>query len=99
MRYAIIEEDLGFFLGAYQKFGVFAKTDVFGIHKAYSFKTEKEANSFLNKSLGKDRGDWLVVGINTDEKYIDVVHLLKSGYGRYTHNMIDSLPMYSQEIH
>lgn len=99
MRYAIIEEDLGFFLGAFQKFGVFAKTDLFGLHKAYSFKTEEEANKFIGEYLGKDRGYWLVVSIDTDEKYIDVVDLLKSGYGKYTHNMVDSLPMTNQEVH
>jgi hypothetical protein len=99
MRYAIIEENLGFFLGAFQKFGVFAKTDLFGLHKAYSFKTEEKANEFVNEYLGKDRGDWSVVSIDTNEKYIDVVHLLKSGYGRYTHNMVDSLPMTNREVH
>jgi hypothetical protein len=99
MRYAIIEEDLGFFLGAFQKYGVFAKTDVFGLSKAYSFKTEDEANGFVEEYLGKDRGDWLIVGINTDEKYIDVVHLLKCGYDKYTHQMIDALPMISTLIH
>lgn len=99
MRYAIIEEDLGFFLGSFQKFGVFAKTDVFGLYKAYSFDSEEEARDFIKEYLGKDRGEWSVIGINTNEKYIDVVSLLKSGYGKYTHQMMDGIPMTSVEIH
>ena len=99
MRYAIVEEDLGFFLGAFQKFGVFAKTDLFGLHKAFSFDTEKEANSFINEYLGRDRGDWSVVSIDTDDKYINVVDLLKSGYDRYTHQMIDGLTMPNIQVH
>ena len=99
MRYAIIEEDLGFFLGAFQKYGVFAKTDTFGLSKAFAFDEEKEANSFIDEYLGRDRGDWNVVGIETDDKHIDVVDLIKSGYEKYTHQMIDSLPMQSFEIH
>ena len=79
MRYAIIEEDLGFFLGAFQKFGVFAKTDVFGLHKAFGFDSEEDADTFIDEYLGRDRGDWLVVGIDTSDKYIDIVDLIKSG--------------------
>lgn len=99
MRYAVVEEELGFFLGAFQKFGVFAKTDVFGLNKAYSFRTEEEANEFIDEYLGRDRGDWFVVAINTDNKYIDVIDLLKNGYGKYTHNMMDNLSMTSMQVH
>lgn len=99
MRYTVIEEDLGFFLGAFQKFGVFAKTDVFGLSKAYSFRSEKEANEFIDEYLGRDRGDWKVLEVDTEDRYIDVVELLKRGYGEYTHNMMDSVPMISNNIH
>lgn len=99
MRYAIIEEELGFFLGAYEKFGVFAKTDIFGLDKAYGFESREDADEFIDEYLGRDRGDWFVVEINTDNKYIDVIELLKSGYGEYTHSMADNLPMTNFEIH
>jgi hypothetical protein len=99
MRYAIVEEDLGFFLGAFQKFGVFAKTDVFGLHKAFSFDSEEEANAFINEYLGRDRGVWSVVWIETNDKYIDIIDLLKSGYGKYTHQMMDGIAMISTSIH
>lgn len=99
MKYTIVEEKLGFFLGAFQKFGVFAKTDVFGLSKAYSFPTEDEAQEFIDEFLGRSRGDWKVLPINTKDKYVDVVDLVKCGHGKYTHRMIDSLPMISSEIH
>jgi len=99
MRYAIIEEDLGFFLGAFQKYGVFAKTDVFGLHKAFGFDTDEEAQDFIDAYLGRDRGEWKVVGINTDDKYVDVVDLLKSGYSKYTYQMVDALPMTNFQVH
>lgn len=99
MKYVIVEENLGFFLGAFQKFGVFAKTDVFGLSKAYSFPTEEEAQEFIDEFLGRSRGDWKVLSVKTDDKYIDVVDLLKSGHEKYTHRMIDYLPMISTQMH
>src|SRR6056300_1420736 len=99
MKYAIIEEDLGFFLGSYEKYGIFAKTYALGLYKAYGFDTERDAKKFINRSLGKDRGEWLVVSIDTEDKYIDVVDLVKSGYGDYTHNMIDNIPMTNFQVH
>jgi hypothetical protein len=99
MRYAIVDEDLGFFLGAFQKFGVFAKTDVFGLYKAFSFDTEKEANAFIDEYLGRDRGDWSVVSVDTKDKYINVVDLLKNGYDKYTHQMMDGLTMTNIQVH
>lgn len=99
MRYAIIEEDLGFFLGSYQKYGIFAKTDVLGITKAYTFASKKEAEEYIDDYLGRDRGDWKVLSIKAKDKYTDVVDLIKEGYGKYTHTMIDSLPMESTAIH
>lgn len=99
MKYVIAEEDLGFFLGAFQKFGIFAKNDVFGLSKAIAFDSEKEAQEYINEHLGKDRGDWKIISVNTDDKYIDVVDLLKLGHGKYTHKMIDSLPMISTQTH
>jgi hypothetical protein len=99
MRYAIVEEDLGFFLGAFEKFGVFAKTDVFGLHKAFSFDSEREANRFIDEYLGRSRGDWAVVSIDTKDKYVNVVDLLKSGHDKYTHKMMDGLAMTNIQVH
>lgn len=99
MKYAIIEEDLGFFLGAHQKYGIFAGNDSFGIPKAYAFTSEEEAEEYIKEFLGPHRGEWKIVGIETKDKYIHVVDLIKEGYSKYTHNMIEGLPMISTQIH
>jgi hypothetical protein len=31
--------------------------------------------------------------------YVDAVDILKAGYGRYIEDMLDALPMPSQELH
>jgi hypothetical protein len=99
VKYVIIEEDLGFFLGSFQKFGLFAKNDVLGISKAITFDSEQEANDYINEYLGRERGDWKIVTIDTNETYVSVVDLIKNGYEKYTHKMVDSLPMVSTQIH
>jgi hypothetical protein len=99
MKYAIAEEDLGFFLGAFQKYGIFAKNDVIGLSKAIAFDTEDEANLYIDDFLGRDRGDWKVIPVETNEEYVSVVYLVKNGYGKYTHKMIDFIPMTSTTMH
>tara|TARA_B110000977_G_scaffold201814_1_gene298898 strand:+ start:3624 stop:3923 length:300 start_codon:yes stop_codon:yes gene_type:complete len=99
MRYTIAEENLGFFLGAFKNQGVFAKTDVFGLSKAISFSTKEEAEEFIDDHMYKAKEEWLVIGIETDSKFVHVVDLLKNGYHQYTHNMVDSIEMSSTEIH
>lgn len=99
MKYTIVEEELGFFLGAFQKFGIFAKNDVLGLSKAIAFDTEKEANEYINDYLGRERGEWKIIPVETEYEYVDAAYLIKNGYGKYTHKMMDSLPMTSTLIH
>lgn len=99
MKYAIAEEELGFFLGAFQKFGIFAKNDVLGLSKAIAFDTKEEANDYIDEYLGRDRGDWNVVPVDTKGEYVDAIYLIKNGYHQYTHKMMDALPMTSTLIH
>lgn len=99
MRYTIAEENLGFFLGAFKNHGVFAKNDIFGLSKAFSFDTKQDAEDFINEYMHPSKKNFFVIEIETNEKYIDVTELLKNGYAKYTHCMIDSIPMISTEIH
>ncbi len=99
MRYTIAEEDLGFFLGAFKNHGVFAKNDVFGLSKAFSFETKRDAQEFIDEYMNGDEKNFFVIEIATNDKYIDVTELLKNGYAKYTHAMIDSIQMISTEIH
>lgn len=99
MRYTIAEEELGFFLGAYEKYGVFAKTDVFGISKAFSFDTKEQAEEFILECLNGKSKNWKILEVSTKDKYVDVIDLLKSGYDKYTHQMMDNLPVPCETIH
>lgn len=99
MRYTIAEEELGFFLGSYEKYGVFAKTDVFGISKAFSFDTKKEAEEFLLEFLNAETKKWKILEVDAPDKYVNVVDLIKSGYDKYTHKMMDNLEVPSDAIH
>jgi hypothetical protein len=99
MRYTIVEEDLGFFLGALKNYGIFAKNDIFGLSKAFSFETRQDAEEFIADWMDTNEKDFLIIEIETDEKYIDVTDLLRRGYSKYTHGMMDSIEMISTEIH
>lgn len=101
MKYAIVEERLGFFLGSYEKYGLFAATDPSGIPKAYGFSSEKDATEYIKEFLNPRKGNWKVVSVETDnnDNYIDVIDLIKGGYSEYTHNMAMGLPMQSLAIH
>lgn len=99
MRYTIAEEDLGFFLGVFKKYGVFAKNDVFGLSKVFSFETRQDAEEFIDEYMDESKKNFFIIEIETDEKYIDVTDLLRRGYSKYTHGMMDSIEMISTEIH
>jgi hypothetical protein len=99
MRYIVAEEELGVFLGAFKNHGVFAKTDIFGISKAFSFKTEEDAKGFIDDYAGEKKDTWKIIEIKTNSKYVGVIDLIKNGHEKYTHGMIDSIHMYSTELH
>jgi hypothetical protein len=99
MRYTIVEEDLGFFLGALKNYGIFAKNDIFGLSKAFSFETRQDAEEFIADWMDTNEKDFLIIEIETNEKYIGVTELLKNGHGKYTHTMMNSIEMISTELH
>ena len=78
---------------------MFAKTDVFGISKAFSFDTKKEAEEFLLEFSNAETKKWKILEVDTQDKYVDVVDLIKSGYNEYTHKMMDNLEVPSYAIH
>ena len=99
MRYLIIEEDLGFFLGVVNSYGIWAKNDIFGLPKAYSFASKKLAKRFITEVMGSEMSDYKIVAINSEDKYIHAVDLIKSGYGNHTHLMLDAIPMLNETVH
>jgi len=99
MRYLIIEKNLGFFLGVINNYGIWAKNDIFGLPRAYSFDTKKLAKKFITDIMGAKISDFEIIEINSDEKYVHAIDLIKSGYGKHTYTMVNAIPMANETIH
>jgi hypothetical protein len=100
MRYLIIEKDKGLFLGTYRQVSLFAKNNIFAVVKVPSFSSEEEAFTYIELELAKDDTEkYGVIAVETNSRYVNIVDIIKQGYGDYTHNLIDCLPMISEEIH
>lgn len=107
MRYVIVDRKEGVFLGTHIDetldpegivFVLWAKDNVFSCSKAYSFGDYEEAQIFAETTLKR----WpraRIAKVNSEDKYVDIVDLLKGGYGEYTFDMVDCLPMGSDTIH
>lgn len=99
MRYIILEERLGVFIGSYRKLALFAKNDVFGFTKVFSFENRKDAEEYLELFSKDEDYTYEVAEVETDGVYVKVEDLIKQGYGKYTHYMMDSIPMISEATH
>lgn len=99
MRYLIVEKERGLFLGIYHSLLIFAKNNIFPIVKVPSFNSEDEAMQFIASTLSKEGLDCGVIIVNSKEKYVNIVDVIKAGYSEYTHDLIDNIPMISEKIH
>jgi hypothetical protein len=99
MRYLIVEKDRGLFLGAYKEYFLFARNNIFPIVKAPSFNTLEEAELYIAYYLNETDRKYGVIEVDSKNKYVNIVDVLKAGYKEYTHNLIDFLPMQSEAIH
>lgn len=99
MRYLIVEEQKGVFLGAYNKFALFAENDGLGMTKAYSFDSKLKAQQYIDKSFEKDDCIYKIVEIDANTTYVKVEDMILQGYGKYTHYLMDNIPMKSGAIH
>lgn len=110
MRYVIVDRKEGVFLGTHIDYSrdvdeedgvvyvLWAKDNVFSCSKAYSFENKQEARMFADTTLRR----WpkaQVRNVDSNEKYVDVVDLLKEGMGQYTFDMVDCIPMMNENIH
>lgn len=99
MRYLIVEKDLGLFLGVYQNIFIFAKDNFFPIIKSPGFNSVEDAEYYIAKYFPKENRKYGVISIDTSDKYVNVVDVLRAGYEEYVYNMIDFIPMPSGAIH
>lgn len=100
MRYIVVEETRGVFLGAYNRFALFAKNDILGSTKAFSFDSRAEAEEYIEGAFTQYKdAAYDVVAIDSKTKYVRVEDIIRQGYGRYTHYLMDNLPMLSESFH
>ena len=106
MRYVILDPEAGVFLGTHKTkmYGpagatvpLWSATNFFQLTKAFSFDSKKDAMLYIRTFLS-DRPDIFVGEVNSKDKYVDLVDLLKSGYELFTFDMIDGLEI-SETIH
>lgn len=97
MRYLVVEHTLGIFLGDFGDMPLFSNILTLPVVKAYSFDTREIAEDYIKGF--KEPQSFFVVEVDADEKYVNVVTLIKQGYSKYTAKMVDKLPMLSEEIH
>ena len=99
MRYLIVEKEKGLFLGSFRTLYLFAKGNIFGIVKAPSFGTEVDAEYYIANYLPKEDAKYGVISVESKDKYVSIIDIIKAGYGEYTHDLIEFLPMQSEAIH
>ena len=108
MRYILLDQDAGIFLGThriplgnneYEGFVIFSLHNPFGITKAYSFDNLKDAELYMYAFLIEEFPDIRVFEIECQNKYVDVVDLLKNGLDEFTFDMIDNIPMINDTVH
>jgi hypothetical protein len=117
VRYLIVSETYGFFLGAHasyvfesifgktdsgsknKMYAIFAKENPFGIYAAASFSSKADAQYYMDNYLSKIHNDLKIVDVESNHKHVSVTDLIRAGFVEYTHDMMDNLPMFSEEIH
>lgn len=112
MRYLIVDEDYGVFLGSRLLSGsisdddseiaiIFSKTSPYVVRKAVSFEKISDAERYIEfLELGNpDYESLSVIEVEGDERYVDIIDIVKEGYGEYVKDMVDCMPMQSIEIH
>ena len=107
MRYIIIDPHEGVFLGTKSEparggvkvLVLFSRNNFLEITKAVSWKTIKEAESYLTSFISRGFPDAFVAEVYSEKDYVDVIDLAKAGYSDYTVEMFEALPMENISIH
>ena len=99
-KYLLVHKEKGVFLGTYLGRALFAADNEFDIVKVFSFESEEYAYEFVTKYMeNQNVEDYFVVSVASQEKYVHVVDIIKSGYGELTFDLADNIQMISQEYH
>lgn len=107
MRYIIIDPDEKIFLGTRkdEEMGgmgmLFSAHNFLYITRATCWKTREEATAYLYKHIKRHLKHSFVAEIDADtnEQFVGVTDICKSGFGDYAWDMIDSMYMPSEAMH
>jgi len=81
---------------------LFSSNNVFEITKAVAFFTKEDAEEYINIYI-KRRCPYAFVGeiesSDDESNYVDIVDIVKAGYGDHAWDMIDYLPLISDSLH
>lgn len=80
---------------------LFSGNNIFDLTKAAAFYSEKDADDYMRAYIKRPSSGAFVAEVKSESKdpYVDVVDIIKSGYGEYVEDMIDAMPMLSQHVH
>jgi hypothetical protein len=81
---------------------LFSSHNIFEITKAVGFDSAKEAQDYLDTYISRGCPKAFVAKIETGSQkhpFVDVIDIVRSGYGEYAKDMIDSIPMHNTSIH
>ena len=107
MRYIIIDPDEGIFLGTKrdEEMGgmgmLFSAHNFLSITRATCWKTRQEATSYMYRHIKRHMEHCFVAEIDSDteEPFVSIPDICRSGFGGYAWDMIDVMPTPSQELH
>lgn len=81
---------------------LFSSHNIYDIVKAVGFFTEQAALEYRKLYIGQRFPESFVVSVDSsknDTQYVDVIDIVKAGYGEYAWGMIDALPMPTDVLH
>lgn len=80
---------------------LFSNNNIFDLTKAAAFRSENDAKDYMDAYIKRPHSNAFIADVESDSKdpYVDVIDIIKSGYGEYVEDMIDAMPMPNQFYH
>lgn len=107
MRYIVIDEDYGVFLGTRKDIDndgvgmLFSAHNFLELTSAVSWKTYEEAQRYMLRYIKPHVPDAFIGKIDSSTKteYVTIIDICKAGYGDLATEMVDALPMNNMTVH
>jgi hypothetical protein len=102
MRFVIVSKIYGAYIGSMNNLAIFAKRNDIGAYKLASFSSVTTAKEYVNNYLSFEDNsdeDYFYVMVETNEKYISCVEMIRLGYQNEIGTMVLNLPTPSVALH